>query len=106
MLLTVLILIVIVLVAVAAVPLMLRLIPPNPVFGVPTERTLADEKTWFRVNAFAGKAVLAACGFSAFLILFYHGTWLRSGWGQFFAFVLPLAVAVVAAIVYERRTTR
>jgi hypothetical protein len=65
MLVTVLILIVVVLVAVAAVPLMLRLIPRNPVFGVPTERTLADEKTWFRVNAFAGKAVLAACGLAA-----------------------------------------
>ena len=106
MLATVLILILIVLVAVAAVPLMLRLIPRNPVYGVPTERTLADEKTWFRVNAFAGKAVLAACGLGAFLILFYQGTWLRSGWSQFFAFLLPLIAAVVAAIVYERRTTR
>jgi len=103
---TVIILIVIVLVAVAAVPLMLRLIPRNPVYGVPTERTLADEKTWMRVNAFAGKAVLSACGLSAFLILFYQGTWLRSGWSQFFAFLLPLAAAVVVAIVYERRTTR
>jgi hypothetical protein len=106
MLVTVLILIVVVLVAVAAVPLTLRLIPRNPMYGVPTERTLADDKTWFRVNAFAGKAVLAACGLSAFLILFYQGTWLRSGWSQFFAFALPLAGAVVAAIAYERRTTR
>ena len=106
MLATVLILIVIVLVAVAAVPLTLRLIPRNPLFGVPTERTLADDKTWFRVNAFAGKAVLIACGLGAFLILFYQGTWLRSGWSQLFAFVLPMAAAVVAAMVYERRTTR
>ena len=106
MLATVLILIVIVLVAVAAVPLTLRLIPRNPLFGVPTERTLADDKTWFRVNAFAGKAVLIACGLGAFLILFYQGTWLRSGSSQLFAFVLPMAAAVVAAMVYERRTTR
>ena len=106
MLVTVLILIVIVLVAVAAVPLMLRLIPRNPIFGMPTERTLADDKTWFRVNAFAGKAVLAACGVAALLILVYQGTWLRSAWSQLFAFLLPLAVAVVAAIVYERRPPR
>ena len=85
---------------------MLRLIPRNPVFGVPTERTLADEKTWLRVNAFAGKAILAACGLAAFLILMYQATWLRSAWSQFFAFVLPLAVAVVVALAYERRTTR
>jgi hypothetical protein len=30
----------------------------------------------------------------------------RSGWAQLFAFLLPLAAAVVAAILYERRTTR
>jgi len=106
MLITVLILILIVLVAVAAVPLMLLLIPPNPVFGLPTERTLGDEKTWFRVNAFAGKAILAACALSALLILMYQGTWLRSGWSQFFAFLLPLIVAVVTAFAYERTTTR
>jgi len=73
---------------------------------VPTERTLADDKTWFRVNAFAGKAVLTACGLAAFLILFYQGTWLRSGWSQLFAFLVPLAGAAAAAIAYERRTTR
>ena len=106
MLFTVLVLIVITLLAVAAVPLLLKVIPRNPFFGVPTERTLADEKAWHRVNAFAGKAILAACGFSAFLILFYQGTWLRSGWAQFFAFLLPLVAAVVAVILYERRTTR
>jgi hypothetical protein len=106
MLVTVLILIAVVLVAVAAVPLVLRLIPRNPAYGVPTERTLADDTTWFRVNAFAGKAVLIACGVSALLILVYQGTWLRSGWSQFFAFLLPLAAAVGAAIAYERRTTR
>jgi putative flippase GtrA len=58
------------------------------------------------VNAFAGKAVLVACGLSAFLILFYQGTWLRSGWSQLFAFLVPLAAAIVAAFVYERRTAR
>jgi hypothetical protein len=106
MLITVLILIVIVLVAVAAVPLALRLIPRNPLYGVPTERTLADDKAWFRVNAFAGKAVLVACGVSALVILVYQGTWLRSGGAQLFAFLIPLAAAIVAAVVYERRTTR
>jgi len=106
MLLTIAILIIVALVAAASVPLALRLIPRNPVYGVPTERTLADEKTWLRVNAFAGKAMLIACGVAALLILMYQGTWLRSGWAQFFAFVIPIGAAVVAAVVYERRTTR
>ena len=106
MLTTVVLLIVIVLVAVAAAPLAFRLIPRNPIYGVPTERTLADEKMWFRVNAYAGKAVMIACGLSALLIMIYQGTWLRSGWAQLFAFLVPLAAAAVAAIVYERRTPR
>ena len=105
MLLTIAILIIVALVAAASVPLALRLIFRNPVYGVPTERTLADEKTWLRVNAFAGKAMLIACGVVALLLLMYQGTWLRSGWAQFFAFIIPIVGAVIAAVVYERRTT-
>lgn len=104
MLITVALLIALVLIAVAAVPLMLRLIPQNPVYGVRTSHTEDDEKAWFRVNAFAGKALLVACGLSAFLILMYQGTWLRSGWSQVFAFLIPIVAAVVATLVYERRT--
>ena len=106
MLLTVALLIAVALIAAASVPLVLRLVPRNPVYGVPTERTLADDKTWFRVSAFAGKAMLAACGLVALLLIMYQGTWLRSGWAQFFAFIIPIVAAAIAAVVYERRTTR
>ena len=106
MLLTVALLIVLALIAAASVPLVLRLVPRNPVYGVPTERALADEKTWFRVSAFAGKAMLIACGFAALLLLMYQGTWLRSGWAQFFAVIIPIVAAIIATLVYERRTTR
>lgn len=99
-------LIAVALIAVAAVPLLLRLIPQNPVYGVPTERTLDDEKLWFTVNAFAGKAVLIACGVVALLLILYQGTWLRSTWSQVLVFVVPLAVAVGVTIAYERRLTR
>jgi uncharacterized membrane protein len=106
MITTIVLLIAVALIAVAAVPLLLRLIPQNPVYGVPTERTLDDEKLWFTVNAFAGKAVLIACGVVALLLILYQGTWLRSAWAQVVVFVVPLAVAVGAAIAYERRLTR
>jgi hypothetical protein len=103
MLLTVLLLIVIVLIAVAAIPLGLGVVPQNPYYGLNTERTNAKEKTWVRANRFVGRVVLGACALSAFLIMFYQGTWLRSGWAQFAAFVIPMAAAVVAVVLYERR---
>jgi archaellum biogenesis protein FlaJ (TadC family) len=106
MITTIVLLIAVALIAVAAVPLLLRLIPQNPVYGVPTERTLDDEKLWFTVNAFAGKAVLIACGVVALLLILYQGTWLRSAWAQVAVFVIPLAIAVGATIAYERRLTR
>lgn len=106
MITTIVLLIAVALIAVAAVPLLLRLIPQNPLYGVPTERTLDDEKLWFTVNAFAGKAVLIACGVVALLLILYQGTWLRSSWAQVAAFVVPLGMAVGAVIAYERRLTR
>jgi SdpI/YfhL protein family len=106
MLLTVLLLIVIVLIAVAAIPLGLGVVPQNPYYGLNTERTSAKEKTWVRANMFVGRVVVGACALSAFLIMFYQGTWLRSGWAQFAAFVIPMAGAIVAVILYEKRLPR
>ena len=51
---TLLVLIVCVLVAVLGVPLGLKLIPPNPIYGVRTRRTLSDESAWFEVNRVGG----------------------------------------------------
>jgi uncharacterized membrane protein len=52
-------------VAAAAVPLILKLVPPNKVYGVRTARTLADRDLWFRANRFAGWAFLVAAAVSA-----------------------------------------
>lgn len=106
MLVTILLLIVIVLLAIVALPLMLGVVPQNPYYGVNTERANASEKAWIRVNKFAGQAVVIACALSAFLIMFYQGTWLRSGWAQLAAFIIPLGAAIAAVLAYERRERR
>lgn len=106
MITTIVLLIAVALIAAAALPLVLRLVPRNPIFGVPTKRTLDDEALWFKVNAFAGIAVIIACGVIAFLLMFYQGTWLRPAWAQVIVFVVPIALAVVATLAYERRITR
>lgn len=103
MLSTIVLLIICALVAIAAIPLTLRLVPRNPVYGLPTERALSNDETWFRVNAFAGKALLAASGIAALLIMVYNGTLLRSGWVQLVVVVVALALAVGAAFVYDQR---
>ncbi|HEX7977226.1 MAG TPA: SdpI family protein [Gemmatimonadaceae bacterium] len=37
-----------------AVPLWLRMVPPNHFYGVRTRATLGDEQRWYAVNASAG----------------------------------------------------
>jgi uncharacterized membrane protein len=90
-------------IAMAAVPLAMRLIPPNPVFGVRTARALDDTTLWYNVNAVAGQLLLAASGISAILLMMYQGTLLRSFWAQFFVFLIPILAAVASTLYFERK---
>jgi uncharacterized membrane protein len=38
-----------------SIPLILRKIPPNPVYGFRTGWTMGDPELWYSVNAYAGK---------------------------------------------------
>jgi uncharacterized membrane protein len=40
-----------------AVPLMLRKVGPNPVYGFRVRKTLEDPALWYDANAFAGKCL-------------------------------------------------
>ncbi|HUP98673.1 MAG TPA: hypothetical protein VM073_12055 [Usitatibacter sp.] len=88
--------------ATAGVPLMLKLIPPNPYYGYPARSIKSKPDHWVDVNVFAGRALVGAAAFSALAIMVYNGTWLRSGWAQLFVFVIPLAAAIGATVWYER----
>lgn len=103
MLITVALLIACALIAAASVPLMLKLVPPNPIYGVRTEKALDSPEIWYQVNLFGGRALLGAAGFAALLLMMYSGTLLKSGWAQIFAVVIPIAAAVIATLVYERK---
>lgn len=103
MLITVFLLIACALIATISVPLVLKLIPPNPIYGVRTERTTSREDVWYSVNRFAGRALLVAVGVTALLLMFYSGTLLRSWWAQLAAFVIPIGAAVGAILAYEKR---
>jgi hypothetical protein len=90
-------------IALIAVPLAMRLIPPNPIYGVRTDRTLGNPSLWYNVNAVAGQLVLIACGVSAIILMMYQGTWLRGFWAQLFLFLIPIGGAVGATLYFERK---
>jgi hypothetical protein len=89
--------------ATIGVPLMLKLVPQNPYYGYPARIRASKPEHWLRVNQFAGRALVGAAAFTALALMFYNGTWLRSGWAQLFAFLIPLAAAIGATFWYERK---
>ena len=90
-------------IGIAAIPLAMRLIPPNPVYGFRTPRCLDDPKLWYTVNAVGGQLLLVACGLGAILLMMYQGTWLKGFWSQLFLFVIPIVGAIGATLYFERK---
>jgi hypothetical protein len=41
---------------------MLRLIPPNPIYGLPTKRMNSQPEVWYLVNSFGGRMLVVAPG--------------------------------------------
>ncbi len=86
-----------------AIPLAMGLIPPNPVYGVRTRRTIENPALWYNVNAVGGQLLLVACGLGAIILMMYQGTWLRSFWVQLIFFVIFIGGAVGATLYFERK---
>ncbi len=102
MLATVVLLLLCSLTAIAGIALILKLVPPNEVFGFHTERTLAHKKAWYRVNRFAGYALVIASLVTVLAVVLWSNTVLRPFWRQLLVFVLLIAMAFGATLWYER----
>lgn len=73
-----------------AIPLWMRLVPPNVLYGVRTRATMADESLWYDVNAVCGRD-LAIAG-----ALVSIGTWVIDARGATWVPQLrDLAIAVL-----------
>jgi uncharacterized membrane protein len=89
--------------AAISLPLALRLIGPNSLYGFRTPATLADRDLWYSANAFAGRALLVAAAFAASLV------WFRPAWFDLGVFtnlaavVLPCIGAVAVSFLYLRK---
>ena len=88
-------------IAALGVPLVLKFVPPNRIYGFRTPRMLTDRELWYRVNRFAGWAMLIAGGVSALIFVFIP---LGDPASKIGAFVLPLLVALAVTGAYVRKT--
>ena len=103
MLSTVLLLVMCALTAIAGIPLILKLVPRNEIYGVRTEKALSRDEIWYEVNRFGGWALVAAAAVTILALVIWANTLLRPFWRQFTVFLLPLCVAIGATFWYERQ---
>ena len=80
-----------------AVPLWLRRIPPNLLYGVRFKSTLADNAVWYEINAVAGRnLVVIGCGY---LLLLALALTLGHTWSWPLRLLVPTALLVIALII-------
>ena len=53
---------------VLCIPLVLRLVPPNRLYGFRTRKTLSSPEIWYRANVFSGYALMIAVAVTALII--------------------------------------
>jgi uncharacterized membrane protein len=58
--------------SVVSIPLVLRKVPRNPVYGYRTRATLSDDKVWYEVNTYFGSRFLVASVLSACIAVAIH----------------------------------
>ena len=91
------------LMALAGIPLIVKLVPPNEVFGVRTQRTLSHKHLWYEVNRFAGYAMVAVAVCMLLALTLWSNTLLRPVWLQFAVFALLVALAIGGIVLFERQ---
>ena len=91
------------LIVAASIPLILRLVRPNPIYGFRTPLTLSSPRIWYPANVFAGWALLIAAMVSAAGLLLAPEYFLSKTWAPLAMFLAPLAIAILACLLYLRR---
>jgi hypothetical protein len=87
-----------VLFTIISVPLILRLVPPNGLYGFRNARTQSNPAVWYQANAFMGWALSVSATISASMLLTLPAATKR--WLLWAAFLAPTFGAVVASFVY------
>ena len=100
MLMFILLVILLALVGLAAVPLMLGVVPPNPYYGFPARSSAKHPELWTQVNKFGGRAVVVAVVIAIAGLMYWDGTWLRSGILKIVFVLVVLGLAGGATMLY------
>ena len=87
--------------ALTSLPLALRLVPPNCVYGFRTRFTRSSREVWFDANAFMGRAMLGASLASALILSAYPQRG-NDTLAPIAIVVVPMALATFAGFVYLR----
>ncbi len=91
--------------AAIAVPLILRKVPRNGLYGFRTPATLRDDRVWYEANAYFGKAFLCSSAVSALLMVWLCFSGMFSGRDFLNAAIFVLAAPpLVAALLTFLRT--
>jgi hypothetical protein len=83
-----------------SVPLTLKLVPPNGIYGFRIPVTQAGRAIWYPANAFMGWALSAAAVVGAIFLLALPATARR--WMLWVAFLAPMFGAIAASFLYVR----
>lgn len=89
--------------ALLAVPLILRKIPRNVVYGYRTRRTLENDRVWYEANAFFGWCVIAASALSTVAIQILYSSMTLAPNHYMTASILVQVVPLVIAVALTRR---
>ncbi len=87
--------------AMLSIPLILKLVPPNGIYGFRTGAAQSSRAIWYPANAFMGWALLAAAAISATAQVVLPPTVKR--WVLWATFVIPVIGAIVASLAYVSR---
>jgi uncharacterized membrane protein len=88
---------------VLSMPLILRKVPRNIVYGFRTCATLADDFVWYETNAFFGRGLVVASVISAVAVLTLYGV---ADVSQRFYFAATIGALVVPPLVATLLTLR
>ena len=95
--------------AIIAIPLILRKVPRNVVYGFRTRSTLENDFVWYEANAYFGRLFFISSFISALLIIFLYFSNLVSVQNFLKAsiavLVVPPLVAVLLTLRYIRSIT-
>jgi uncharacterized membrane protein len=93
-------------IAIVSIPLILKVVPRNSLYGFRTPSTLSSDEVWFRANHFAGWALFIAAVVSTALLVTVPGSARPNTGYDALLFSGPIVVALIASFIYLRHINR